>query len=267
MVTLLLIKWLATASVVIGVSLAAVRLGPGIGGVLAGTPIVLGPGYFFMLREQPGGLVADAALGSLHAMLATLAFCLAFVLASGRFGAWASAGISAGLWWVAAAVANALPGGVGLALVVFLACLAMAMRRLRSLHLASVSVSAPVRWVDLLLRGSLAGAIVCLATLLVGTWAPAVSGMVLSFPIGMLTIALTLHQRYGAAAARATLASTQLGMLSLVAFSAVLALSADTLPPATTFSLAVAAALATSGALWARQVVGWRCARTSRKSG
>ncbi|MBY5939547.1 hypothetical protein KUW00_01445 [Halomonas sp. DP5N14-9] len=78
-------------------------------------------------------------------------------------------------------------------------------------------------------------------------------GVALSFPIGMLTIALTLHQRYGAEVARATLADTQLGMLSLVAFSAVLAATAAHLSPALSFGLALAASLGTSSALWAWQ--------------
>lgn len=84
MLGLLLVKWLSTALIVIGVSVAVVRLGPKLGGVLAGTPIVLAPGYFFMLREQSSTFVADAALGTLHAMIATLAFCLGYVLLAAR---------------------------------------------------------------------------------------------------------------------------------------------------------------------------------------
>ena len=253
MLTLLLVKWLSTALVVIGVSVAVVRLGPRLGGVLAGTPIVLGPGYFFMLGEQPGAFVAEAALGSLHAMFATLAFCLAYVLLAGRQGALAAVALAAVLWLPVAALAAVLPGGTGLALVLFIACLALAMRLMRALGLSRTAVSAPLVWADLLIRGTLAGGIVCLATVVLADIAPALSGVALSFPIGMLTIALTLHQRYGAEVARATLADTQLGMLSLVAFSAVLAATAAHLSPVLSFGLALAASLGTSSALWAWQ--------------
>ena len=37
------------------------RLGPAVGGALAGLPIVLGPGFFFLMREAEAGFVAQAA--------------------------------------------------------------------------------------------------------------------------------------------------------------------------------------------------------------
>lgn len=250
MLSMLFLKWLSTAMVVIIVSVAVVRLGPKLGGVLAGTPIVLGPGYFFMLREQPSAFVADAALGSLHAMLATLAFCLSYVLLAGRWGALASVAMAATLWVPVAAAAAALPGGVALALSVIGLGMILAMRLMNSLGLARSSVSAQLNWGDLLLRGALAGAIVCLATAVLDDFAPAVSGVALSFPIGMLTIALTLHQRYGVELARATLADTQKGMLSLVVFSAVLALSVESLDSVFVFVLSLVASILVSTLLW-----------------
>ncbi|WIX33943.1 hypothetical protein QO259_04555 [Salinicola sp. JS01] len=250
MLGVLFIKWLSTALVVVGVSAAVARLGPRLGGVLAGTPIVLGPGYFFMLREQPAAFVAEAALGSLHAMLATLTFCLGYVLLAGRSGATASVALAALIWLPVAAAAATLPGGVTLGSAVFLFALLLARWLMRSLGLSRDTVSQAPRWGDLLMRGSLAGVIVCLATVVLDSISPAVSGVALSFPIGMLTIALTLHQRHGPGVARATMADTQLGMLSLVAFSAVMAASAESLPPALAFVLALVASLLVSGLLW-----------------
>ncbi|MDQ7731695.1 hypothetical protein QT231_03230 [Halomonas sp. SpR1] len=231
-------------------SLAAVRLGPKVGGVLAGTPIVLGPGYFFMIREQSDSFVADAALGSLHAMLATLIFCLSYVLLAKRLGAFASVACSAFIWILASAIADQLPGGVLLALALFGVTLLFSRVYINSIGLSSKTVSAPVRWGDLLVRGVLAGGVVCLATILLVNVDPAISGIVLSFPIGMLTIALTLHQRYGVEVARVTLANTQLGMLSLVAFCAVLSVSIELLPSGFAFWLSLFLSLFVSTFLW-----------------
>ena len=250
MLGLLFVKWFSTALVVVGVSMAVVRLGPRLGGVLAGTPIVLGPGYFFMLNQQPPAFVAEAALGSLHAMLATLTFCLCYVLLAGWFGAWGSVALAMVVWLPVAAAAASLPGGVASGLAAFLLAMLLALRLMRSLGLARDTVSESPRWRDLLMRGTLAGVIVCLATVVLDTIAPAVSGVALSFPIGMLTIALTLHQRHGAGVARATLAGTQLGMLSLVAFSTVMAACVESLPPALVFVLALVASLLVSALLW-----------------
>jgi len=247
---LLFIKWLSTALVVTGVSVAVVRLGPRLGGILAGTPIVLGPGYFFMLHEQSPAFVAEAALGSLHAMLATLMFCLCYVLLAGWFGASASVALAAAIWLPVAAAAALLPGGVLLALAMFLLAMPSAIRLMHSLRLTRGKVSESPRWGDLLVRGALAGIIVCLATVVLDAIAPAVSGIALSFPIGMLTIALTLHQRHGPEVSRATLSDTQLGMLSLVAFSAVMAASVEYLNPTLVFGLALATSLLVSALLW-----------------
>ncbi|CEP34112.1 Amidase [Halomonas sp. R57-5] len=217
---------------------------------MAGTPIVLGPGFFFMIREQSDPFVADAALGSLHAMLATLMFCLSYVLLAKRLGAFASVACSALIWLLAAAIADQLPGGVFFALALFGATLLFSRVYINSIGLSSKTVSAPVRWVDLLIRGVLAGGVVCLATILLVNVDPAVSGIVLSFPIGMLTIALTLHQRYGVEVARVTLANTQLGMLSLVAFSAVLSASVELFPSSFAFWLSLFLSLFVSTFLW-----------------
>ncbi len=250
MLSLILVKWLSTTLVVVCVSLAAVRLGPKIGGVLAGTPIVLGPGFFFMIREQSDPFVADAALGSLHAMLATLMFCLSYVLLAKRWGAVVSVACSALIWMLAAAIADQLPGGVFFALALFGVTLIFSRVYINSIGLSSKTVSAPVRWGDLLIRGVLAGGVVCLATILLVNVDPAISGIVLSFPIGMLTIALTLHQRYGVEVARVTLANTQLGMISLVAFSAMLSASVEFLPSNFAYWLSLLLSLFVSTFLW-----------------
>ncbi|TVP43599.1 MAG: hypothetical protein EA345_16655 [Halomonas sp.] len=250
MLSLIFVKWLSTTLVVVCVSLAAVRLGPKIGGVLAGMPIVLGPGYFFMIREQSDSFVADAALGSLQAMLATLLFCLSYVLLAKRLGAFVSVACAALIWILAAAIADQLPGGVYLALALFGVTLLFSRAYINSIGLSSKPVAAPVRWGDLLVRGVLAGAVVCLATILLVNFDPAISGIVLSFPIGMLTIALTLHQRYGVEVARVTLANTQLGMLSLVAFCAVLSSSIELLPSSFAFWFALFLSVLVSTFLW-----------------
>ena len=148
-----------------------------------------------MIREQSDPFVADAALGSLHAMLATLLFCLSYVLLAKRLRAFASVACSALIWMLAAAIGDQLPGGIFLALALFGIMLLFSRAYINSVGLSSKTASAPVRWGDLLVRGVLAGGVVCLATILLVNIDPAISGIVLSFPIGMLTIALTLHQR------------------------------------------------------------------------
>ncbi|MFJ5536332.1 hypothetical protein [Vreelandella titanicae] len=81
-------------------------------------------------------------------------------------------------------------------------------------------------------------------------WARTVDAIGLGEDIGMLMIALTLHQRYGVEVAHVRLANTQLGMLSLVAFSAVLSSSIELSPSCFAFWLSLFLALLVSALLW-----------------
>src|SRR5690606_39456127 len=80
----LLVRVCATGFVVVFVAWLAARLGPVAGGILVGLPIVLAPGFFFMLREQPPAFVAAAAAGALFSLAGTQVFLGAYVAAASR---------------------------------------------------------------------------------------------------------------------------------------------------------------------------------------
>lgn len=90
MLVALLVKMLTTALIVVAVTVSVGHLGPRLGGIMAGTPIIFGPGYFFMLQEQSPEFVASAAVSSLHAVSATVLFTVCYVIAAKRLGALAS---------------------------------------------------------------------------------------------------------------------------------------------------------------------------------
>ena len=204
MLSVLLAKLIATALVVVGVSISVGKLGPRLGGILAGTPIVLGPGYFFMLQERPADFIEVAALSTLHALVATLLFSLCFVATAQRMGALASLGLATLCWIPAALLFTLLPGGVWLALLLYAGVLLVAEVAKRALRLNQPVITATSGWLDLVLRGLLAGVLVSVATTLAARSGPLLSGMLVGFPVGLFTIGWTLHQRYGHDVARAT---------------------------------------------------------------
>ncbi|MYL23080.1 hypothetical protein GLV89_04645 [Halomonas alkaliantarctica] len=250
MLSHMLIKLLATATIVILVALAVGRLGPKLGGILAGTPVILGPGYFFMLREQSIEFVQNAVLATLHALVATLLFTVCFVLTAGRLSAWQSLLLASLLWVPFALVFTQLPGGLLWAIAVYVAVLVMAEGVNRWLRLTQPVVVASAGWLDLVGRGVLAGAVVSVATTLAARSGPALSGVLLGFPAGILTIAWALHERYGAEVARMTVSMTQRGMLSLIAFCSVSYLGVTYWPGMLVFALSLAASMLTSFALF-----------------
>src|SRR5699024_12258380 len=83
MIVGLLVKMAMTAAVVIIVTLLVGRLGPRIGGIVAGTPIVLGPAFFFLVREQTDAFVAHAAGSTLHGRASSLLFLMCFLAVCG----------------------------------------------------------------------------------------------------------------------------------------------------------------------------------------
>ncbi|MCA1769193.1 MAG: hypothetical protein LC652_04305 [Halomonas sp.] len=264
MLIVLLTKLIATAVVVIGVSLAVGRLGPRLGGIIAGTPIILGPGYFFMLQEHGTAFIQAAALATLHALVATLLFSISFVVTAGRLSALASLGIATLCWVPAALLLSRVPGGVGVAVLMYLGMLLVAEGVRRALRLRQPVIVARSGWFDLVLRGLLAGVLVSVATTLAVKSGPLLSGMLVGFPVGLFTIGWTLHERYGPDVARATVSMAQKGMLSLVAFGAVTATLVGHLPPMAVFLLSLLASMSVSATLFMLSQRRFRRAYASR---
>jgi len=99
-------------------------------------------------------------------------------------------------------------------------------------------------------RGLLAGVLVSIATTVAIKSGPFLSGVLVGFPVGLFTIGWTLHERYGPHVARATVTIAQKGMLSLVAFTVVLAMTVGKLPPMMTFTASLIASLVVSAVLF-----------------
>lgn len=250
MLTILLTKLIATAIVVIVVSVAVGKLGPRLGGIIAGTPIILGPGYFFMLQEQATAFIQESALATLHALIATLLFSISFVITAERLGALLSLGLATLIWIPGAYLFAFVPGGVAVAVVIYGAVLLAAEVIKRALALKQTKVVAVSGWFDVVLRGFLAGVLVAVATTVAARSGPMLSGVLVGFPVGLFTIGWTLHDRYGPEVARATVAAAQQGMLSLVAFAVVTAVLVGHVPPMMVFTFALVASLAVSATLF-----------------
>ena len=121
----LLPRTLGTAAVVVGAGWAAMRLGPLAGGLLAGLPLVMGPGFFFLLRQTPAAVVAQMASHTLLALCAVPVYLLAYMAALRHWPPWRALLGAVPAWvgaaWLlhAGAAYLALDQGPGRALVLF----------------------------------------------------------------------------------------------------------------------------------------------------
>lgn len=239
---LLALKLLLVPSFLAGVSLASRRWGPGIGGWLAGLPLVTGPILFILALEQGGEFTAGVASGSLYAVASAIAFGTVYSHIALRAG-WPSSIAGALLAWTAVGAALALlPAWPLLSLAVALASL-LAGPRLFPRVTVEGSLRAEPRH-ELPAR-MLAAALVVLTTTgvaeYIGTrW----TGLIAMFPLLSTLLAVFSHRRQGAAFAVVILRSLARGLYALTAFCFVVAVLLPHAGVALTFAGAVLATIA-----------------------
>lgn len=237
------IRAAATAFIVIFIAWAAVRLGPAIGGVLAGLPIILAPGFYFLLHDHTAEFAAQAAAGSLFSLSATQIFLAAYG-ANARKGPLVAILFSLLAWTMFAlplsyAPHNPIAGAILFAVMTY---------GLHSFGRRFLDPAQPrtagTRWSLLILRGVAAGLLVGIVTLFAPILGSSVSGLLLAFPIGFSVVALSLHIDHGGAVAGRTTHAGLVGVSSLAVFTFVLAITLRDLSPAAAFAVALCASLA-----------------------
>lgn len=200
---LLAAKIVLSAAIVIGVTLAAERLGPRLGGLIAATPQLSVLALVFLSAEQGRAFAAESAFWTIPGMCATIPVYFAYLAATGRFrepllasiGAGALAGIAA--FAVSAGLLAALPlARVTVMPLAALVCLLTA-RLVRTLPdtapLVRVQTSAGL----LLARAGVSAAMVIAITSAAQALGPRWSGLVLAFPVNSLPVMAILHFHYG----------------------------------------------------------------------
>lgn len=219
------IRAASTAFVVVFVAWIAARLGPAIGGVVIGLPIVLAPGFFFMLREHSADFVAASASGAIYSLAATQIFLGAFVIASARLGALGATAAAIAAWCVFAIPLAFVPHDplVGAALFAFTTLIARSVGR-RFVD-PDRRTPSPTRWSLLILRGVAAGVLVGCVTFGASRLGASLAGTLLAFPIGFCVILLSLRLDHGAEIAGQTAHAGLVGVVSLVGFCLALAVT------------------------------------------
>ncbi len=238
---MLALKLLLVPAFLLLVSLAGKRWGATVAGWLAGLPVVAGPILFFLAMEHGTAFASHAAVLSLSAVLASVAFSLAYTHAAQRLRWPASLGLGLSAWGTAALGLSTLPLHATLSLVVSLFTLLLAPLLFPAVN-APVSAR-PVTRHELGWR-MLAGAVLTLAvTASANQVGAAWSGLLAVFPILGIVLAVFSHCSQGAAFAAALLRAMAIGLYSFVAFCFVLSATLPAMGVALAFTLAAAASL------------------------
>jgi hypothetical protein len=243
---LLLAKILVSAGIVIVVTLAAERLGPRIGGLVAATPQMSVVTLVFFSLEQGRAFAAETAFWTIPGVCATIPVYLAYLAATGRvrgsaavsIGAGAAAGVAA--FAVSIAALGALP--LTRATVVPFAALVclLAARLVRRLPdtapLARVRTSAGL----LAARAGVSTAMVLTVTSLAQVLGPKWSGLVAGFPVNSLPVMAILHFHYGRQTIKPLVKLWPAGAFGICLFNLVAWLTTERLGVAATIVLGYA---------------------------
>lgn len=224
MSAVLLLKLILVPALIALVTLAGRRWGPAVAGWLSALPVVAGPILGFIAVEQGAVFAARAAVGTLSAVLAMLAFGISYAWAATRF-AW-PASLTLAYVGYAAAVAvldlwnvTALP----VAGLVVVAGLWLAPRLYPASPASAKAQAKPRAANDMLLRMGLGALLVLLVTHFAAKLGPGLSGVFAMFPVMGTVLALFTHRSAGAAATIQLLRGMVLGFYAFGMFCAVLA--------------------------------------------
>lgn len=251
----LLAKGLATACVVIGAALAAQRLGPFWGAILASLPVSAGPAYIFLALQQGPGFVAESALLSAAANVATGLFLVAYALALPRLPALPALLGAVAAWCAAVLTIQALPWTAAMVVALNLAFYVAAMRLL-PVRVAGPPAAARRGWLDLPLRAVAIAAFVVALVALSGRLGPVATGIAAVFPVSFLSLFLVVRPRLGAEGTAALARAALRPMLGFCLLPLVLHLGAERWGSGVALALAIPAPV-----LWSSGLVAWRRAR------
>lgn len=220
----LAIRMMTTTFIVMAVTWAVGVFGPLIGGALAGLPITLGPGFFFLSEQAVAPFVSQAASYALLSLCATQFFLLAYMMTAKHYRPMVCLGSAFIAWVFFALIFRYLPPrpwiNLGLFIITTAACWRFGARFLS----ASSSTKSKTGFGLLLLRGIIAGILVATVTTASHWIGPIGSGLLLAFPVGFTVMTVTIHERFGSSCIIATIHSIMLGTASLAAFCATVAL-------------------------------------------
>lgn len=219
---ILTLKLLLVPALIAGVTLAGRRWGPAVAGWLSAFPVVSAPILFFIALDQGAAFAANAAVGTLSAVLAILAFGLSYAWAATRYG-WGLSLLAGFATYLAAVTALSLwRPGLWPAACAVLAALLLAPRLFPVAATSTPPASAKSK--DIHWRMTAGAILVLLVTHFSARLGPQLSGVFAMFPVMSSVLVVFSHRHAGAGFAINMLRGMVLGYYAFAVFCLSLAL-------------------------------------------
>jgi hypothetical protein len=243
---LLALKLLLVPAFLAVISFAGKRWGPNVAGWLAGFPSLTGPILLFLALERGPEFAARAAVLSLSAVFAAVAFGIAYAWACARLPWFWSLACAYAAWAAAVQLLVHLPLTVAWSLGISLATLFVAPRIFPRAHGQWGSKALPAH--ELLLRMAAGAAMVLAVTGAAEALGPAWTGMFAVFPVMSTVLAVFSHRANGPGFVVAMLRSMVGGFYAFISYCLCVAVLLEYFGFAATFGIAIAAAVMVQGA-------------------
>lgn len=244
MSVILALKLFLVPLLIAAVTLAGRRWGPAVAGWLSAFPVVSAPILYFIALQHGAAFTADAAVGTLSAVLAILAFGISYAWAATRYS-WLLSLLAAFAGYALAVAALALwTPNLHIAAPAVLAALLIAPRLYPKLvSAASRTAKAKKSGNDIYWRMGAGAMLVLLVTHFSSLLGQRLSGVFAMFPVMGSVLVLFSHRESGPAFAIALLRGMVLGYYAFSVFCIVLGLTLQSIGIAPAFLVALACAL------------------------
>lgn len=219
---LLILKLVLVPSLIAGVTFAGRRWGPAVAGWLSAFPVIAGPILLFMALEQGTSFTANAAAGTLSAVVANIAFGLAYARTAIRYPWPLSVTAGWAAYFFVVGILHHHTPTISYITPIVLAALLLAPALYPVTAESTHTTSRPAN--DLGLR-MLAGALLTgLVTHFAASMGPGLSGMLAMFPVMGTVLTVFTHKQEGAASAIRLLKGMVLGYYAFSTFCITLAM-------------------------------------------
>jgi hypothetical protein len=241
-VTTLALRLVLAPAFIVAISLVARRFGARAGGVIGGLPVIAGPILLVLALDKGSAFAADAAVGTMLGVVALIAFVLAYVAVSRRYGWPAAITIGWATFFVVLGAIEPVKAGRGIAVVLACGACALGILVLPKPERGTRAGAAHQPY-DLALRAACAVVPVVVITEFAGAVGSHVAGLLSSFPIITPVVAAFTHAQHGSAEAARLLYGFTVGFLAYSLFCFVIAVALSPLGIGGAFALAAAVAL------------------------
>jgi len=213
----LLYKMLATAALVVSVSMLVERIGPFLGAMVATLPISAGPALIFVAMDQGPAFLQASARAGLPAFAGTAVFAAVYAFLAQRRRTLISVGGGLAAWLAATLLIMRREWSLGAALALHAAVFATALWATRSYRRAAPVMRAARGPWDVPLRAAIVMALVATVVVAGRLLGPEAAGAIAVAPMVFASVGLVLQPRVGGAVPAAMMANGLLGLIGLVA--------------------------------------------------